>query len=104
MCAQDMESIEALAEALNAFEGGVILVSHDARLIQAAECRLWVVDHQQCIQFPGTFEEYRDKLLDKLEKEQAEAEALAAANARAAAEKRARRIDELRRKYKALEH
>ena len=30
----DMETIEALGEALNKFEGGIILVSHDERLIQ----------------------------------------------------------------------
>lgn len=29
----DMESIDALAEAINAFEGGMILVSHDFRLV-----------------------------------------------------------------------
>ena len=29
----DMESIDALAEAINCFEGGMILVSHDFRLV-----------------------------------------------------------------------
>ncbi len=29
----DIESIEALAEALNQFTGGIVLVTHDARLI-----------------------------------------------------------------------
>ena len=30
----DIESIDALAEALNEYEGGVIIVSHDERLIR----------------------------------------------------------------------
>lgn len=29
----DMESIDALAKAVNEFEGGMVLVSHDMRLI-----------------------------------------------------------------------
>jgi hypothetical protein len=44
----DIESIEALAEAIAQFKGGVVLVSHDARLIRRSiECsehgELWVV-------------------------------------------------------------
>lgn len=38
----DMESVEALIESLRRFEGGVVLVSHDARLISALDCELWV--------------------------------------------------------------
>ena len=30
----DMETIDALASAINGFEGGIILVSHDFRLIR----------------------------------------------------------------------
>lgn len=36
-----MESVEALIEALIAFEGGVVVVSHDARLIKALDCEIW---------------------------------------------------------------
>ena len=39
----DIESVDALVEALREFAGGVILVSHDARLIQGINCELWVV-------------------------------------------------------------
>lgn len=39
----DIESIDALAEAINEFEGGVIMVTHDERLIRETESQLWVV-------------------------------------------------------------
>lgn len=37
----DMESVEALLCALKEFQGGVVMVSHDARLIKNCECELW---------------------------------------------------------------
>ena len=40
----DLESVDALVRALIAFKGGVILVSHDARLITATECEIWVCE------------------------------------------------------------
>eukprot|EP01063_Lacrimia_lanifica_P027902 TRINITY_DN3982_c0_g1_i1.p1 TRINITY_DN3982_c0_g1~~TRINITY_DN3982_c0_g1_i1.p1 ORF type:complete len:729 (+),score=284.23 TRINITY_DN3982_c0_g1_i1:57-2243(+) len=40
----DMESVEALVAGIKAFEGGVVLVSHDARLIIESECEVWVCE------------------------------------------------------------
>ena len=39
----DLETIEGLALAINKFEGGVVLVSHDERLIKMVADELWVV-------------------------------------------------------------
>jgi ATP-binding cassette, subfamily F, member 2 len=42
-----MASIDALARAIKEFEGGVVIVSHDFRLISQVAEELWeVVDHK----------------------------------------------------------
>jgi ATP-binding cassette subfamily F protein 1 len=65
----DIETIDALAVGLQNFEGGVVLVSHDARLITEAECDLWVCDKRTLKFYEEGFEGYRDELLDELEEE-----------------------------------
>ena len=45
----DMESIDALAKAVNEFDGGLILVSHDMRLISQVAKEIWVSKSQQIV-------------------------------------------------------
>lgn len=42
----DIESIDALGEAIHEYKGGVIIVSHDERLIRDTECTLYVIEDQ----------------------------------------------------------
>ena len=63
----DIESIDALCDALSAYNGGVVLVSHDARLIEEVECQLWVVEDQNVYPWVEGFENYRNHLLKQLE-------------------------------------
>jgi len=63
----DIESIDALCDALKIYQGGVILVSHDARLIETCECQLWVVEDQNVTPWESGFSGYREHLLKKLE-------------------------------------
>ena len=63
----DIESIDALCDALKLFNGGVVLVSHDARLIETTNCQLWVVEDQNVTPWESGFQGYRDHLLAKLE-------------------------------------
>jgi len=42
----DMDSIDALAKAIKEFEGGVVIVSHDFRLIRQVADELWEVGHK----------------------------------------------------------
>ena len=58
----DIESIDALSEAVEVYKGGVVLVSHDARLIRAANCQLWVCDKQTVAPFDGDIDDYKVRL------------------------------------------
>lgn len=62
----DIESIDALAEAINDFKGGVIIVSHDERLIRETNCQLWVIEDQTINEIEGDFDDYRRELLEQL--------------------------------------
>eukprot|EP00992_Anisonema_acinus_P000705 TRINITY_DN10258_c1_g6_i1.p1 TRINITY_DN10258_c1_g6~~TRINITY_DN10258_c1_g6_i1.p1 ORF type:complete len:176 (-),score=82.18 TRINITY_DN10258_c1_g6_i1:149-676(-) len=66
-----MESIEALASTINSFQGGVVLVSHDARLIKDTVKELWVVENNtiDTKTYP-VFEDYKDHIIDLLELEE----------------------------------
>ncbi|XP_072888313.1 ATP-binding cassette sub-family F member 1 isoform X2 [Hemitrygon akajei] len=62
----DIESIDALADAINAYKGAVIIVSHDARLITETSCQLWVVEEQTINQIDGDFDDYKREVLEAL--------------------------------------
>ena len=61
----DIDSREALVSALNAFDGAVILISHDPHLIELAADRLWLVADGGCQPFDGDLSDYRRLLLDQ---------------------------------------
>ncbi|ESN93859.1 hypothetical protein HELRODRAFT_180511 [Helobdella robusta] len=65
----DIESIDALAEAINEFTGGVVIVSHDERLIRDTNCQLWVVEDRNIAEVEGDFDDYRMELLKSLGEE-----------------------------------
>jgi ATP-binding cassette subfamily F protein 3 len=54
----DVESIEALEDAIEAYDGTVILVSHDRVLLRALTTRVWVLHEARITDFPGGFEEW----------------------------------------------
>ncbi|PAL62621.1 hypothetical protein CEJ83_21025, partial [Acinetobacter baumannii] len=45
----DMSSIDALAQAIREFEGGVVIVSHDFRLISQVAQELWEVKDKKIV-------------------------------------------------------
>jgi len=65
----DIESIDALAEAIEEYEGGVIIVSHDERLIRDTNCQLWVIEDQNINEIDGGFDDYRKEVLEELGEE-----------------------------------
>ncbi|QDY68716.1 ABC-F family ATP-binding cassette domain-containing protein [Qingshengfaniella alkalisoli] len=70
----DMESREGLVEALAAYSGAVILVSHDMHLLSLVADRLWLVKDGSVSPFEDDLEAYRKMLLtsDKPAKKPAE--------------------------------
>jgi ATP-binding cassette, subfamily F, member 3 len=59
----DIDSRAALAEAINDFDGAVIMVSHDRYLIDACADRLWVVADRTVTSYDGDLEDYRRLVL-----------------------------------------
>ncbi|MCJ8508135.1 ABC-F family ATP-binding cassette domain-containing protein [Rhizobium lemnae] len=55
----DIDSRRALIEALNDYNGAVILISHDRHLIEATVDRLWLVNDGTVAPFDGDLEDYR---------------------------------------------
>jgi len=48
---------------------GVVIVSHDERLIRDTDCQLWVVENHSIAQIDGDFDDYRLELLQSLGEE-----------------------------------
>ncbi|CAL8110931.1 unnamed protein product [Orchesella dallaii] len=55
----DIQTIEALSIAINEYNGGVILVSHDERLIRNVCKELWICGGGKVTRLDGGFDEYR---------------------------------------------
>src|SRR6185369_5020953 len=59
----DIDSRAALAEAINDFEGAVIMVSHDRYLIDACADQLWIVADRAVTAYDGDLDDYRRLVL-----------------------------------------
>ncbi|GAX24078.1 ATP-binding cassette, subfamily F, member 2 [Fistulifera solaris] len=55
----DMESIDALAKAVNEFQGGMILVSHDMRLISQVANEIWICDNKTITKYDGDIQSFK---------------------------------------------
>jgi len=58
----DMESIDSLLEALTAFEGAVIIVTHSEMILHALATRLVVFDDDRVSVFDGTYQDFLDRV------------------------------------------
>jgi len=61
----DLESVAALADCLDSFEGGVVLVSHDQYFVGRVAKEVWLVDKGSVRRLPS-FDVYRTQQLNKL--------------------------------------
>jgi len=83
----DVESIEVLEDALSAWGGNILLVSHDRALLEALVTRVWVLHNARITDYPGTFVEW-----EEASREREHAAAVAAAE-----DESSRRVEERKR-------
>eukprot|EP00644_Phytophthora_capsici_P008090 jgi/Phyca11/510359/fgenesh2_kg.PHYCAscaffold_58_\ len=62
----DMESIDALARAINNFKGGMLLVSHDMRLISQVAKEIWLVENQSIRVYQGEISDFKMRVRKQL--------------------------------------
>ena len=65
----DLEMREALAEALQDFDGALVVVAHDRHLLAATTDALWLVHRGSVEPFDGDLDDYRDWVLDARRRE-----------------------------------
>jgi ATP-binding cassette subfamily F protein 3 len=65
----DLATREALAMALNEFEGTVMLVSHDRALLRAVCDEFWMLSHGGVAPFDGDLDDYQRYLLDEAKRQ-----------------------------------
>jgi len=83
----DVETIEILEDAIEGYEGTVILVSHDRAMLRALASKVWVLHDRHITEFDGSFAEW-----EVVSEERAHA-----ASVRASEEVALRRVDEKKR-------
>ena len=95
----DVDAREALVQALNAYSGAVILVSHDRHMVELTADRLVLVDEGTAKEFDGSLDDYIAFILKGDSPREAKAKKL---DKKAAAEQR-ERDQELRKTVRDLE-
>ncbi len=75
----DIDAREALMQALNNYNGAVILVSHDTHLVECVADQLWLVADGKCKPFDDDLDAYRKQLIRqrRLEREKVKQDARA---------------------------
>lgn len=62
----DIEAIDSLADAINKYQGGMVLVSHDFRLIDQVAKEIWVCDKKKVTVWKGDIRAYKALLAKKM--------------------------------------
>jgi ATP-binding cassette subfamily F protein 3 len=56
----DMHSVELLIEALNKYEGSIVLVSHDRYFISRIANKIWEIEDHKIVEFKGSYAEWEE--------------------------------------------
>ena len=62
----DIDAVSGLAKAIKEFEGGVVLVSHDFRLIDQVAEEIWVCENKGVTKYTGDIRSYKKILAKKM--------------------------------------
>jgi ATP-binding cassette, subfamily F, member 3 len=63
-----MDAVDALVQAVQDFQGGVMIVSHDQYFVSKCANELWVVEEGHATRFPGDFKDYKEYTAKKTKK------------------------------------
>ena len=62
----DLGTIDSLADAINAFNGGVVVVSHDFRLLDKVAKDIFVIENKTATRWNGSILDYKKSLASKV--------------------------------------
>ena len=96
----DIETIDALCDAVNEFNGGIVVVTHDQRLIEECNCTLWVVEKLGVTPWEAGFDDYKATILRQLEEEVEREASVRRVKLETAALAKAAKLAELAKKLK----
>jgi ATP-binding cassette subfamily F protein 3 len=99
----DVDAREALIQALNAYSGAVVIVSHDRHMLEMTADRLVLVDQGTAKEFDGSIEDYIAFVLAKEPARSAEDKAANKKDQRRAAAEARGKSQELRKQARAAE-
>jgi len=106
----DIEAREALVQALNNYEGAIVIVSHDPTMVERVADRLWIVHDGAVANFEGDLDDYRkyitqsarDAKRDERKQKEKAQKAASSEAAKPAAKKPAKNIDTLEKEILRL--
>ncbi|MES2892282.1 MAG: ATP-binding cassette domain-containing protein [Bacteroidota bacterium] len=56
----DIHSVDLLIDALNKYEGSIVLVSHDRYFISKIANKIWEIEDHKIVEFKGTYKEWEE--------------------------------------------
>jgi ATP-binding cassette subfamily F protein 3 len=62
----DMDSIQALGEALSRYKGAIVAVTHDQHFAEMINAQIYVCKDQKMVKFDGSFQKYRTKVKNEI--------------------------------------
>jgi ATP-binding cassette subfamily F protein 3 len=102
----DMQSVNILVDALNDYEGTILMVSHDRHFISRIANKIWWIEDHELKEYPGTYDEFEEWNTKRLaNKKAAPKQALAAPvkQEKAPAAKQPENVNLLKKLNKSLE-